>query len=246
MDPFQDQRALRQDASLEPQWDRHPQVAGIMLQGLKGGGEMASANVARECVASLADAGCVLPSWLELVDGVRPPVPEDTGDPFQPRQGWQHFASNIVEEQHNNLVESDLMHHQYSLFVLEWNPGLVRRKHTNVFAAACGTFHAVILQEVMIMFRTSPISSLRILVTRTSPFCSTRKPSSPTLWFSPSRKTPQAMVRGAWSYSSFEACCDALHFLGHEGSHFSLYTSTMSLPRNVTLPLIFHDGFMGT
>ena len=146
----------------------------------------------------------------------------------------------------DNLVESDLMHHQYSLFVLEWNPGLVRRKHTNVFAAACGTFHAVILQEVMIMFRTSPISSLRILVTRTSPFCSTRKPSSPTLWFSPSRKTPQAMVRGAWSYSSFEACCDALHFLGHEGSHFSLYTSTMSLPRNVTLPLIFHDGFMGT
>ena len=71
MDPFQDQRALRQDASLEPQWDRHPQVAGIMLQGLKGGGEMASANVARECVVSLADAGCVLPSSLELVDGVR-------------------------------------------------------------------------------------------------------------------------------------------------------------------------------
>ena len=57
-------------------------------------------NVARGCVASLADAGCVLPSWFELVDGVRPPVPEDTGDPFQPRQGWQHFASNIVEEVH--------------------------------------------------------------------------------------------------------------------------------------------------
>ena len=61
---------------------RHPQVAGII------GGEMASMNVARECVGSLADAGCV------------PPVPEDTGDPFQPRQGWQHFASNTVEELH--------------------------------------------------------------------------------------------------------------------------------------------------
>ena len=36
----------------------------------QGGGEMASMNVARECVASLADAS----------------------------QGWQHFASNIVEE----------------------------------------------------------------------------------------------------------------------------------------------------
>ena len=79
---------------------RHPQVAGIMLQGLNGGGEMASMNVVRECAASLADAGCVLPSWFELVDGVRPPVPEDTGDPFQPRQGWQHFASNTVEELH--------------------------------------------------------------------------------------------------------------------------------------------------
>ena len=47
---------------------RHPQVAGIILQGLTGGGKMASMNVARECVASLTDTGCVLPSWFELVD----------------------------------------------------------------------------------------------------------------------------------------------------------------------------------
>ena len=70
------------------------------MQGPNGGGEIASLNVVSECVASLADAGCVLPSWFELVDGVRPPVPEDIGDPFQPRQGWQHFASNTVEELH--------------------------------------------------------------------------------------------------------------------------------------------------
>ena len=49
---------------------------------------------------------------------------------------------------------------------------------------------------------TSPISSLRALATRTSPSCSTKTPS-PTLWFSPSRKAPQAKVRGARSYSSF-------------------------------------------
>ena len=57
---------------------------------------VASMNVVRvrECVA---DAGCVL---FELVDGVRLLVPEDTGDLFQPRQGWQHFASNTVEELH--------------------------------------------------------------------------------------------------------------------------------------------------
>ena len=66
------------------------------------------------------------------------------------------------------------------------------------------------------------------------------------LWFSPSRKTPQAKVPGVWSHSSFEACCDALHFLEHRRLHFALYTSTMSWPRNVTLPLIFYDGYMVT
>ena len=49
------------------------------------------------------------------------------------------------------------------------------------------------------MSRTSLISSLHTLATRTSPFCSTRTPSSPTLWLLPSRKTPQAKVRGVRS-----------------------------------------------
>ena len=57
-------------------------------------------NVARECATSLAEAGRELPTWLDLVDGVRPPIPMDMGDPFQPRQGWQHFVSNTVEERH--------------------------------------------------------------------------------------------------------------------------------------------------
>ena len=70
-----------------------------------------------------------------------------------------------------------------------------------------------------IMFRTSPISSLRILVTRTSLSCSIGTPLSPTLLFSPSRKTPHAKVRGVCSHSSFEACCDALHFLEHRRIH---------------------------
>ena len=56
---------------------------------------------------------------------------------------------------------------------------------------------------------TSLISSLHTLATRTSPYCSTRTPSSPTLWLLPSRKTPQAKVPGVWSYSSSEACCAA-------------------------------------
>ena len=54
----------------------------------------------------------------------------------------------------------------------------------------------------VIMSRTSLISSLHALATRTSPSCSTRTPLSLTLWCLPSRKTPQAKVRGVWSYSS--------------------------------------------
>ena len=51
-------------------------------------------------------------------------------------------------------------------------------------------------KKPVIMFRTSPISSLRTLATRTSLSCSTRTPLSLTLWCLPSRKTPQAKVRG--------------------------------------------------
>ena len=46
-----------------------------------------------------------------------------------------------------DTVDSDLMHHQYRLSALQWNPGPARRNPTNILAAACGRFHAVILQE---------------------------------------------------------------------------------------------------
>ena len=58
---------------------------------------MASLNIARECVASLA-----MPCWLsELVNGVRPPVPEDTSCRFQPRndpQEMEERMKNVAEE----------------------------------------------------------------------------------------------------------------------------------------------------
>ena len=44
-------------------------------------------------------------------------------------------------------ADSDLMHHQYRLSVLQWNPGPARRNSTNTIAATCGRLHAVILQE---------------------------------------------------------------------------------------------------
>ena len=44
-------------------------------------------------------------------------------------------------------ADSDLMHHQFRLSLLQWNPGPARRNPTNILSAACGKFHAVILQE---------------------------------------------------------------------------------------------------
>ena len=97
----------------------------------------------------------------------------------------------------------------------------------------------------VIMSRTSPISSLRTLATRTLLSCSTRTPLSLTLRCLPSRKTPQVKISGVWSYSSFEASCDALHFLEHRLLHFAQYTFTMSWPKNVMHPLSFFTGFTG-
>ena len=46
-----------------------------------------------------------------------------------------------------DTVDSNLMHHQYRLSVPQVNPGPACRNPTEINAAACGKFHAVILQE---------------------------------------------------------------------------------------------------
>ena len=48
---------------------------------------------------------------------------------------------------HIHNAGSDLMHRQYGLSILQWNPGPARRNPTQIIAANCGRFHAVILQE---------------------------------------------------------------------------------------------------
>ena len=45
------------------------------------------------------------------------------------------------------LSLSDPMHHQFRRSLLQWNPGPARKHPTNIVSAACGKFHAVILQE---------------------------------------------------------------------------------------------------
>ena len=46
-----------------------------------------------------------------------------------------------------DTADSDLMHHHFRLSLLQWNPGPARKHPTNIVSAACGKFHAVILQE---------------------------------------------------------------------------------------------------
>ena len=48
---------------------------------------------------------------------------------------------------HIDSADSDLMHHQFRLSLLQWNPGPARRNPTDIVSAVCGKFHAVILQE---------------------------------------------------------------------------------------------------
>ena len=59
-----------------------------------------------------------------------------------------HFGQSKAEG-HTGLdtADSDRMHHQFRLSLLQWNPGPARKYPTNIVSAACEKFHAVILQE---------------------------------------------------------------------------------------------------
>ena len=73
------------------------------------------------------------------------------------------------------------MHHQFRLSLLQWNPGLARRNPTNIVSAACGKFHAVILQEA-----SDHVSPHLRSVYCAYWSCSTRTPLSLTLRCLPS------------------------------------------------------------
>ena len=59
-----------------------------------------------------------------------------------------HFGQSKPDG-HTGLdtADSDLMHHQFRLSLLQWNPGQARKYPSHIVSAACGKFHAVILQE---------------------------------------------------------------------------------------------------
>ena len=94
-------------------------------------------------------------SACTVLAGTHNPVDADPGagtGPFpKPRAlvlPLVHFGQSKPEG-HNGLdtADSDLMHHQFRLSRLQWNPGPARKNPTNIVSAACGKFHAVILQE---------------------------------------------------------------------------------------------------
>ena len=144
---------------------------------------------------------------------------------------------------HIDTADSGLMHHQHRLSVLHWNPGPARKNPNNIIAAACGRFRAVILQEASDhvphisdqFIAHTDNTDLDILLNK-----DTFEPDPTVLAFkedSTSKSTGGILlliVGGLLRRPSLS------------GSHFAQYTSTMSWPRNVTLPLIFYGGYMDT
>ena len=55
-----------------------------------------------------------------------------------------HFGQSKPDG-HTGLdtADSDLMHHQFRLSLLQWNPGPARKYPSRIVSAACGKFHAV-------------------------------------------------------------------------------------------------------
>ena len=139
-----------------------------------------------------------------------------------------HFGQSKPEGHgYIDTADSDLMHPQFRLSLLQWNPGLARRNPTNIVSAACGKFHAVILQEAS--DHVPHISEQFLVCTGNADLAillnkDTFEPDPVT------RLTPQARVRGVWFCSRSPA---TVLFLDHRLFHFAQYTFTMSWLRNV-------------
>ena len=106
---------------------------------------------------------------------------------------------------HIDTADSDLVHHQCRLSLLQWNQARRAKILLTSSRLPVGSSMRLFYRRPVIMFRTSLISSLRTLATRTSLSCSTIIPLSLTLLFSHSRLTLRAKVPGVWSCSLFEA-----------------------------------------
>ena len=113
-------------------------------------------------------------------------------------------------------------------------PGPARKNPTQIIAAACGRFHAVVLQEAHV----SRTKSSRTPTAMTSPSCSSRTLSNLMLRCLPFPRLPQAKTHGEWLPLLSVHCCDALPFQAPPRSRSAQSMSTKKLPRNAMLPLL--------
>ena len=99
---------------------------------------------ARSATAGKRSASTALAGTHNLVDT----VPRAGTGPFPKPRALvlplvQFGQSKLDGHSGLDTADSDLMHHQYRLSVLQWNPGPARRNPTNIITATCGRFHAV-------------------------------------------------------------------------------------------------------
>ena len=119
-------------------------------------------------------------------------------------------------------ADSDLMHHQFRLSLLQWNP----RRHAEILPTS--SLPPVVdsmqlsFRKPATMSRTSLITSELTPTTWTLLSCSTRTLSL-TPQSSRSRPTLRAKIRGVWYYSLFALCC-VVHPFWHTYSHVLLGT----------------------
>ena len=101
-------------------YDRHPDVATMMVRQLSGVDdcESPSLQAASRAARELTGVECFeVPSWEALVRGARPPPHEvDDYEPGEARHGWQHEAASRVERLFRSHLTEGLAEHEQALF----------------------------------------------------------------------------------------------------------------------------------
>ena len=138
--------------------------------------------------------------------------------PCLPSYPWYVLAyPSHLDTATSTKADSDVLHHQYRLSVLQWNRGQARRNPTKIIAANGGRFHAVIPQEASdhvphVSDQFIPYTGdtdLAILLNK-----DTFEPNAAVLAF---HESTTSRTRGAWWSLWFEDFYDALPFRAPHG-----------------------------
>ena len=84
---------------------RHPDVAGVLVDHLEGGADTPYLSAPVVCARELEGVqGFHPPSWTALALGARPPPPEQVFEMDALKGGWHHEASSRVERQFRERI----------------------------------------------------------------------------------------------------------------------------------------------